>query len=78
MEELQSIELLNNIYNYLFNTNSKEPLMELLLEFCQRNDYDCSEIGEIISSDEKLKKAIEMDCIKNHYFKGEIQTFDTW
>ena len=70
--------ILNNIYDYLFKRNSTDSLMELLLEFCQRNNYDYSEIGDIVSSDEKLKKVIEDDCIKNRYFKGTIQTFDNW
>ena len=51
--------ILNNIYDYLFKRNSTDSLMELLLEFCQRNNYDYSEIGDIVSSDEKLKKVIE-------------------
>lgn len=73
-----SKDILNNIYDYLFHRNSSDTLMELLLEFCQRNNYDYSEIGDIVSSDEKLKRCIEEDCIKNKYFKGLVQTFDNW
>lgn len=71
--------LLNNIYNYLFNNNvNQDPLMELIMEYCQKYDYEYSEIGELISEDDKLKKAIEMDCIKHHYFRGNNNILEEW
>lgn len=76
-----SIQLLNEIYKV-----PEVSLMDKIISYCDMNDYDIQEIGDILSENEQFKKKLWIDCVNFNTIKDELlkkkqhqcTDFDEW
>ena len=58
------IELLNNIYLV-----QEDNLMDKILTYCEQNEMNIQEIGDILSDSEQFKNTLWIDCVNNNTIK---------
>ena len=70
-----------SIYNYptdvtqLINEISdirETNIMDKIISYCEMNDYDIQEIGDLLSENETFKRHLWMDCVKNNTIADEL------
>lgn len=62
IEEILKYQRENNLYDY--------PLCEVIIDFCQENNYDEEELGETIRHNKDFVRLLAEDCINNNILKG--------
>lgn len=55
------IELLNEIHQVPENN-----LMDKILSYCEMNDYNIQEIGDLLGENEQFKTKLWIDCVDNN------------
>jgi len=65
------IELINDISNMY-----GDSLSEKILDYCETNNKDPKEIGDLLEESKDFKKLLYHDCVKNNIIKDEdLETF---
>ena len=75
------VDLLNEI-----NKIPESDLLGKILSYCEQNDLDVQEVGEILSESEQFKRHLWMDAVKHNQIQDEglqrklnsTQELDTW
>ena len=61
------ITLLDKIY-----LMPEDNLMDKIISYCEMNDYDIQEIGDILSENEQFKTKLWIDCVSNNTIKDNL------
>lgn len=64
-DETRNPEILKDLMEYVNNIKSKDretPILDIIMEYTFKNDYDVDVIGDIISEDPYFKSFVESDC----------------
>ena len=61
------ITLLDKIY-----LMPEDNLMDKIISYCEMNDYDIQEIGDILSENEQFKTKLWIDCVSNNTIKDDL------
>ncbi len=67
--------ILNKLLKYIVNIKEKDKdicILDIVLEYCMKEGQELELIGDVISTDEYLKKCIDYDLNKHHYSKSNI------
>ena len=64
--ENEIIKLINEIYLI-----QEDNLMDKILSYCDKNDFDIQEVGNILSESEKFKNTLWLDCVNNNIIKDD-------
>lgn len=75
------VDLLNEI-----NKIPEPDLLGKILSYCEQNDLDVQEVGEILSESEQFKRQLWIDAVKHNQIQDEglqrklnsTQELDTW
>ncbi len=73
----------------LINEINKIPensLLDKILTYCEQNNFDIQEIGDILSENEKFKRTLWIDCVDRYVIQDEylkikqnsIEELDEW
>ena len=60
------VEIINDIWKM-----SGDSISQKILDYCETNDIDERELGELLEESEDFKKQLYKDCIKNNTIKDE-------
>lgn len=72
--------LVNDIIKYIEKikmTDCDISMIEIIMDYCFKNNVDVEAAGDAISSDTYFKSYIEKDCEMNRFFKTKIN-FEEW
>ena len=64
-DETRNPEILKDLMEYVNNIKSKDretPILDIIMEYTFKNDYDVDVIGDIIAEDPYFKSFVESDC----------------
>ncbi len=61
------VQLLNEIYEI-----DEHSIMDKILSYCEKYDYDVQEIGDILSESEQFKELLWIDCVKNNTISDKL------
>ena len=76
---MEDIKKINLFYEYLREHKSEDiSTIELILDFCNENDFEIEDIGYLISEDKYLTDFVRRDCEKHKYFKSNTVNVDQW
>ena len=59
--------LINDIYKI-----DNENILDKIIEYCDVNDLDIQEVGDILSESEDFKNILYKDCVKSNVIKDEV------
>jgi hypothetical protein len=49
-----------------------DTIMDKIIEYCNRNEAEFKEVGDILSSSEEFKKIFYLDCVKHNIIKDDL------
>ena len=67
--------MLENTISQLLDEIDKLPgdsLLEKILSYCEENDIDPKEIGDMLSDSEQFKRILWIDAVGNNQIKDEL------
>jgi len=59
--------LINDIYKI-----DNENILDKIIEYCDVNDLDIQEVGDILSESEDFKNILYKDCVKSNVIRDEV------
>lgn len=63
-----NIEVLLNEINKINENN----LMDKIISYCDKYDYQIQEVGDILSESEQFKRRLWLDCVNNNTIKDDF------
>lgn len=69
MTTIDITELLNKINKY-----PEDTLLERMASYCEMNDIDPQEFGDMFSEDEYFKRKLWINCVENFQIKDVLLT----
>jgi len=79
---------IDNLVSTLNKINSLpgDSLLERMLSYCEENDIDPKELGDMFEESEKFKRVLWIDAVENNQIQdaplkaklNETQDLDTW
>ena len=77
-----------NIINLINNINDipGDSLIEKILSYCEENDLEAQEIGDILADSKHFKRVLWIDAVRNNQIQdlglknilNETEDFDEW
>jgi archaellum biogenesis ATPase FlaH len=68
-EKQEAEDILEDIFKFKKEKAQDLSIMDTIIEYAYKNDYDIQEIGNIISEHEEFKIILEKQLIRDHYIK---------
>ena len=65
------VGLVNDIFRFKKGYMPEDSLLDVLIEYSYRNQYDAYVLGKMISEYEGFVELFEKDCIKHKYIRPE-------
>lgn len=73
--------IVNDVMKYIEKIKSggdESSLIEIIMDYCIKNDTPVELVGDAISNDVYFKSFIEKDCELHKIFKTENNSIDEW
>ena len=78
---MDKIKLINEIY-----CTDGDTLLEKIVSYCEKNNFDIQEFGDLLSESEIFKKHLWIDCVRHNIIKdeplqdklNETEDFEEW
>lgn len=75
------VEILNDISEF-----PEESLLEKMLSYCEMNDLDPQELGDMFAENDQFKRKLWINCVENYQIKdtllqdkiASVEDLDEW
>lgn len=73
--------LVNSVMQHISEVKKDDPgtpLIDIIYDYCFKNDLEVELVGDAISSDVYFKSFIEKDCQHHNIMPSDGETMDEW
>ena len=65
----KTMELLEDVFEFKKERNFDGDMIELIISYCEENEFKIEEVGDILSQSKEFVKMFEKQAIKHNHIK---------